>query len=53
MKKLLGILVLGLLFFDNSFADAKDVKNVPKWIRSSKDISTGSKKFKDTGEDIV
>jgi len=52
MKNLLGILVLGLLFFGNSFADVKDVKNVLKKIKSNKDISTGFKKFKDTGENM-
>ena len=47
MKKLLGILVLGLLWCNIGFADVKDVL---KKIKSNKDISTGFKKFKDTGE---
>ena len=51
MKKLLGIVVLGLLFCSNGFADVKDVKNVLKKIKSNKDISTGFKKFRDSGED--
>ena len=47
MKKLLGILVLGSLWCNIGFADVKDVL---KKIKSNKDISTGFKKFKDTGE---
>ena len=47
MKKLLGILVLGSLCCNIGFADVKDVL---KKIKSNKDISTGFKKFKDTGE---
>ena len=51
MKKILIIFVLGLLFCSNGFADVKDVKNVLKKIKSNEDISTGFKKFRDSGED--
>ena len=51
MKKILIIFVLGLLFCSNGFADVKDVKNVLKKINSNEDISTGFKKFRDSGED--
>ena len=50
MKKLLGIVVLGLLFCSNSFADSKDIKNVLKKIKSNKDLSLGFKKFKNPGK---
>ena len=48
MKKLLGILVLGLLLSENSFAG---VEEVLKEIKKNKDIVQGFKKVIDRGED--
>jgi len=50
MKKLLGIVVLGLLWCNVGVAEIKDVKNVLKKIKSNKDLSLGFKKFKDPSE---
>ena len=48
MKKILGILVLGLLLSGNSFAG---VEEVIKEIKKNKDIAQGFKKVIDRGED--
>ena len=46
MKKILGILVLGLLLSGNSFAG---VEEVLKEIKKNKDIVQGYKRVKDEG----
>ena len=48
MKKLLEILVLGLLLSGNSFAG---VEEVLKEIKKNKDIAQGYKRVKDEGDD--
>ena len=48
MRKLLGILVLGLLLSGNSFAG---VEEVLKEIKKNKDIVQGYKRVKDEGDD--
>ena len=48
MKKLLGIMVLGLLLSGNSFAG---VEEVLKEIKNNKDIAQGYKSVKDEGDD--
>ena len=48
MRKLLGILVMGLLLSGNSFAD---VEEVLKEIKKNKDIVQGYKRVKDEGDD--
>ena len=48
MKKLLGIVVLGLLLSGNSFAG---VEEVLKEIKKNKDIAQGHKRVKDEGDD--
>ena len=48
MKKIFGIVVLGLLFNVSGFADVEDVI---KEIRKNKDIVQGYKKVKDKGDD--
>ena len=48
MRKLLGILVMGLLLSGNSFAD---VEEVLKEIKKNKDIVQGYKRVKDEGDE--
>ena len=48
MKKIFGIVVLGLLFNVTGFADVEDVL---KEIKKNKDIVQGYKKVKDEGDD--
>ena len=50
MKKLLEILVLGLLLSGNSFAG---VEEVLKEIKKNKDIVQGYKRVKDVGDDNI
>ena len=48
MKKLLSIIILGLLLSGNSFAG---VEEVLREIKKNKDIAQGYKKVKDEGDD--
>ena len=48
MKKILLILIFGLLWCNTGFAGTKDIKNVLKKIKSNKDLTLGFKKFIDT-----
>ena len=48
MKKLLAILVLGLLLIGNAYAG---VEEVLKEIKKNKDIAQGYKRVKDGGDD--
>ena len=48
MKKVLGIVVLGLLFSGNAYAG---VEEVLKEIKKNKDIAQGYKRVKDGGDD--
>ena len=47
MKKILLILIFGLLCCNAGFAGTKDIKNVLKKMKSNKDLTLGFKKFKD------
>ena len=47
LKTFLGILVLGLMWFNVGFADIQDVKKVLKKIKYNIDISMGFNKFRD------
>ena len=48
MKKIFGIVVLGLLFNVTGFADVEDVL---KEIKKNKDVVQGFQKVKDSGDD--